>query len=136
MHLRAAPAALLATLALFAPQAHAQTSITLDQAMAHPDWIGPPVDTAWWSWDSQHVLYELKRPASPLQDVYQQAVAGSAATRVDEAAQAGMDAASPAYDAARTRLAFVRHGDVFERDLRSGTLTQVTRSADAEADPQ
>ena len=137
MRLRFALApALFTTLVLSTPQAYAQTPITLDQAMAHPDWIGPPVNTAWWSWDSQRVLYELKRPASPLQDVYQQAITGGAATRVDEAAQASMDAASPVYDAARTRLAFVRHGDLFERNLRSGALTQVTRSADAEADPQ
>ena len=137
MRLRSAlAAALFTTLAVSTPHARAQTPITLDQAMAHPDWIGPPVDSAWWAWDSQRVLYELKRPASPLQDVYQQAATGGAAARVDEAAQSGMDAASPVYDAARTRLAFVRHGDVFERDLRSGALTQVTRSADAEADPQ
>ena len=31
----------------------AQTPITLDQAMAHPDWIGPPVESAWWSWDGK-----------------------------------------------------------------------------------
>lgn len=135
-HRSALATAFLATLALAAAQARAQTPITLDQAMAHPDWIGPAVDTARWSWDSQRVLYELERPASPLKDVYQQLATGGTATRVDEAAQAGMDVASPVYDAARTRLAFVRHGDVFERDLRSGALTQVTRSVDAEADPQ
>ena len=39
----------------------AQTPITLDQAMANPDWIGPPVESAWWSWDGKRVLYKLKR---------------------------------------------------------------------------
>ena len=34
---------------LASPGAGAQTPITLDQAMAHPDWIGPPVEAAWWS---------------------------------------------------------------------------------------
>ena len=33
-------------------------------------------------------------------------------------------------------MAFVRNGDVFERDLRSGALTQVTRSNEDEATPQ
>ena len=33
-------------------------------------------------------------------------------------------------------MAFVRNGDVFVRDLRSGALTQVTRSNDDEAQPQ
>ena len=39
---------------------------------------------------------------------------------------------SPVFDAQRTRMAFVRNGDVFVRDLRSGALTQVTRSDDDE----
>ena len=43
-----------------------------------------------------------------------------------------LDAAQPEFDAQRTRMAFVRNGDVFVRDLRSGALTQVTRSDAAE----
>jgi dipeptidyl aminopeptidase/acylaminoacyl peptidase len=116
--------------------AAAQTPITLDQAMAHPDWIGPPVESAWWSWDNQRVYYTLKRNASPLRDTFQQAVTGGAATRVDEAAQSAIDGESPVHDPSRTRAAFILHGDLFERDLRSGALTQVTRSTDDEADPQ
>ena len=42
--------ALLATL-VTAPVATAAEPITLTQAMADPDWIGPPVDSAWWRWD-------------------------------------------------------------------------------------
>ena len=135
-HRFALTTALFFALALCGLQAGAQTPITLDQAMAHPDWIGPAVGNAWWSWDSARVVYETKRPASPLLDTWQLAAAGGTATRVDEAAQAGIDSASPVYDAARTRMAFVRHGDIFERDLRSGTLTQVTRSSGEESDPQ
>ena len=48
--------ALLALLLPFAlaPSAHAQTSapLTIEQAMAEPDWIGPPVERAWWTWDA------------------------------------------------------------------------------------
>ena len=40
-----------ATLAFAAASlpAAAQTPITLDQAMANPDWIGPAVESSWWS---------------------------------------------------------------------------------------
>ena len=57
-------AALLATPALAQTQA-APTPIDLDQAMADPDWIGAPVESAWWAWDSRHVHYSLKRRGSP-----------------------------------------------------------------------
>ena len=111
------------------PAAGAQTPITLDQAMAHPDWIGPPVESPWWSWDGRSIHYKLKRAGSPLRDIYSQPVAGGAPVRIDEAGQPTLDAPSPVFDRARTRMAFARNGDIFERDLRSGALTQVTRSA-------
>ena len=121
---------------LFAVTANAQSPITLEQAMADPDWIGPPVEQAWWAWDGLHVQYELKRDGATIRDVWQQPVDGGVAVKVEGAARSELDAAQPQYDAQRTRMAFVRNGDVFVRDLRSGALTQVTRSVAAESRPQ
>jgi dipeptidyl aminopeptidase/acylaminoacyl peptidase len=125
------PAALL-----LATSAFAQTPLTLDQAMADPDWIGPPVEQAWWSWDGKQVQYLLKRDGATVRDTYRQSIEGGAATKVDGAARAELDAANPAFDMAHARMAFVRSGDIFVRDLRSGALTQVTRTDAAEALPQ
>ena len=127
---------IVAFASLAALDASAQTPITLDQAMAHPDWIGPTVETAWWSWDGQRIQYLLKRPGSPLRDSYVQAATGGSAERVADAALSGLDGPAPVYDGAHARMLFLRHGDLFERDLRSGALTQVTRSSEDEADPQ
>ena len=122
----------LTVLALLAASpAFAQTPITLDQAMAHPDWIGPPVESAWWAWDGKHVHYTLKRAGSPLRDTYVQAVDGG-----ERDARRGRRSAptstppQPVYDRDRSRMVFVRNGDVFVRDLRSGALAQLTRSTD------
>ena len=130
--MRPALFALLLPLAL-APSAQAQTSapLTIEQAMAEPDWIGPPVERAWWTWDGQ-VQYELKRDASVVRDTFEQGLDGSAARRVGDDQRAGLDAANPVYDASRQRMLLSRNGDLFVRDLRSGALTQVTRSNDAE----
>ncbi|MFC5570349.1 prolyl oligopeptidase family serine peptidase [Lysobacter yangpyeongensis] len=121
---------------LLATSALAQTPITLDQAMADPDWIGSPVEQAWWSWDGKQVQYLLKREGAAIRDTYRQPVDGGAATKVDGSARAELDAATPVFDAGHARMAFVRGGDVFVRDLRSGALTQVTRTDVAEALPQ
>jgi hypothetical protein len=56
--------------ALLALPASASTPVTLDQAMAHPDWIGNPVEAAWWSWDGKQVYYKQKRTGSPLRDTF------------------------------------------------------------------
>ena len=56
---RVLPLSLLLSAVLAAPAAHAApTPITIEQAMADPDWIGPPVEKAWWSWNSQQVEYQ------------------------------------------------------------------------------
>ncbi|RDZ26353.1 S9 family peptidase [Lysobacter silvisoli] len=137
--MRLVPNALTLSLAalLLAPHAYAQAPITLAQTMADPDWIGPPVEQFWWSWDSRRAQYQLRREGASIRDTWQVgASADAVAAKIDGAARADLDAAQPAYDAQRTRMAYVRNGDVFVRDLRSGALTQVTRSNEAEARPQ
>src|SRR5688572_15953438 len=125
-------------IALLAATASAQpaTPLTMQQVMADPDWIGPPVEQAWWSWDGQRAYYTLKREGATIRDTYVQPIAGGIATSLDGAARADLDAAQPVFDAQRTRMAFVRNGDVFVRDLRNGALTQLTRSSDDDAQPQ
>jgi dipeptidyl aminopeptidase/acylaminoacyl peptidase len=121
----------------FATLAAAQpATLTLDQAMADPDWIGPPVERAWWSWDGQRAYYDAKRESATIRDTFEQPIAGGPATRIDGAARAGIDAPQPVFDAARARMAFVRSGDVFVRDLRTGALQQLTRTQAEEALPQ
>jgi dipeptidyl aminopeptidase/acylaminoacyl peptidase len=119
--------ALLATL-VAAPVATAAEPITLTQAMADPDWIGPPVDSGWWRWDGKAAQYLLKRNGATIRDTWQVAIDGGSPTRLDGSARADLDTADAVLDAAGTRSAFVRNGDVFVRDLRSGALSQLTRS--------
>ncbi|MEF9419625.1 S9 family peptidase [Xanthomonas citri] len=126
------------TLLLLATAAHAQSAapLTIEQAMADPDWIGPSVDQAWWQWDGKQVQYLLKRDGSPVRDTYRQGTGGGTAERVADTARAGLDAANPSYDATRQRMLFARNGDIFLRDLRTGALTQLTRSNEIESRPQ
>ena len=119
-------AASLATL-LALPAAAAPTPITLDQAMSHPDWIGTPVEDAWFSWDSKQVYYKQKRTGSPVRDTFL-ATAGKA-QRVDDAELPKIDSADVVYNRNNTRMLVIRNNDLFERDLKSGQLVQVTRGA-------
>jgi dipeptidyl aminopeptidase/acylaminoacyl peptidase len=123
--------------ALWAIPAAADTSltpITLDQAMAHPDWIGTPVENAWWSWDSKQVFYKQKRTGSQLRDIYQ-AIAGDP-RRVPDTELSRLDTDKVTYHPDRTRAVVIRNGDLFERDLKTGILTQITRGATGLGSPQ
>ncbi len=120
--------------ALWAIPAAASTPISLDQAMAHPDWIGTPVETAWWSWDGKEVFFKQKRAGSQLRDIYQATPAK--ARLVADTELSRLDTDKVVYNRERTRAVFVRNGDLFERDLKSGALTQITRGANGVAAPQ
>src|SRR5471030_2052688 len=123
-----------ALLAAYAATATAQTPITLDQAMANPDWIGTPVDAAWWGWDSHQVYYSQKRLGAALHDTY--TIAGGPAKLVGDAQLANADAANMVYNRDHTRAIVLRNGDLFERDLKNGALVQIVRGSTAAADPQ
>ena len=112
---------------ILALPAAAATPITLDQAMAHPDWIGTPVENAWWSWDGKQVFYKQKRTGSQLRDTFQ-AMPGKPRL-VGDAELANMDGANVVYNRERTRAILLRNGDLFERDLKTGALTQITRGS-------
>jgi dipeptidyl aminopeptidase/acylaminoacyl peptidase len=120
--------ALTALAALLALPAFASTPISLDQAMANPDWIGNPVEAAWWNWDGKQVLYKQKRAGSPVRDIWE--AGGGKIRQVSDAELAKLDSPNLIYNRARTRAIELRNGDLFERDLKNGALVQVTRAAD------
>ncbi|WP_020651524.1 S9 family peptidase [Massilia niastensis] len=121
--------------ALIALPAAASTPITLDQAMAHPDWIGTPVETAWWSWDGKQVYYRQKRTGSPIRDTF--LAANGKPRLVPDAELAKIDdGAEVTYDRDHKRVLVRRNGDLFERDLNNGALTQITRGASKLEDAQ
>src|SRR5690606_4091673 len=88
--------ALLATLS----SAHAAEPITLAQAMADPDWIGPPVESMWWRWDGKAAQYTLKRGGADVRDNWQVAIDGGVPALVDDGERADLDAAGAVLDAA------------------------------------
>jgi dipeptidyl aminopeptidase/acylaminoacyl peptidase len=110
--------------------------LTLERLMADPDWIGAPVESPFWALDGEQVLYSLKREGSVLRDVHAVSLADGVARKLADAELAGLDAASPVYDRSRTRALFVRNGDLFLRDLRSGALVQLSRSGNVSGEPQ
>lgn len=116
--------------------AQAAEPLTLETVMADPDWIGNAVEQAWWSLDGKTALYQRKREGATIRDLWQVPVAGGAPAKVGDAARADLDAARAVYDATRSRAAFARNGDIFVRDLRSGALTQLTRTEAQESRPQ
>jgi dipeptidyl aminopeptidase/acylaminoacyl peptidase len=111
-------------------------AITIEQAMADPDWIGSPVEQAYWSLDGGSVYYRVKQMGSPVRDLHRVELASGRDSVVDPKAMADADGPAPVYDRERRRAAFVRNGDVFVRELAGGRLLQITRTPQQETSPQ
>ena len=65
--LRTPLSALVALLVFAAAPAHA---VTIEQAMADPDWIGPPVQHPYWSVDGKSLYYSLKQKGTQVRDLH------------------------------------------------------------------
>ncbi len=117
------------------PAAPAQ-AITLEQAMANPDWIGPPVEMPYWSAAGKAIYYRLTRDGSTIRDLHRIAPEGGIDQVIDPAAMADADGGPAVHDRSHQRAAFARNGDIFLRELGNGRLVQVTRTPQTEAAPQ
>ena len=133
-------AALLALAVSFAASAVAQDTapaLSIEQVMARPglDRTAGGARVVGLGRPARAVRAQARRQRG-VRDTFEQALGGAAARRVGDGERAALDAARPAFDAQRQRMAFVRNGDVFVRDLRSGALTQLTRSNDEASQPR
>ncbi|MFZ1392024.1 MAG: prolyl oligopeptidase family serine peptidase [Dokdonella sp.] len=130
---RIAFATALVLTGLCALPAHA---ITLDQAMADPDWIGPAVEAPYWSADGKTIYYALKRNGSAIRDLHRIDPITGSDSIIGPDAMAGADGSASVFDRDHRRAAFIRNGDVFVRDIASARLTQITRTPQGESSPQ
>ncbi|NEZ03298.1 prolyl oligopeptidase family serine peptidase [Wenzhouxiangella sp. XN201] len=107
----------------------------LKQIMADPDWIGPPVEQAWWQLDGSAVNYRVERPDSDLDDIHQIDLERGEDRRLDYAEQAVIDGPDPIVHHASGRVVFVRDGNLFARLPDRDRLLQLTRSTESDAQP-
>ena len=121
---------------VLSPPALAQTPLTLEDVAKDGLWFGPAVWSSWWSADAQALYYKVGRKFSPDSVTYRLDRRTNATAEVAQADLATLDGAELHYDRDRTRALFVSDdGNLFLRQLSSGTLTQLTDSPEFEASP-
>ncbi|MBZ9613622.1 S9 family peptidase [Rheinheimera maricola] len=104
------------------------TTLSLEQIMADPDWLGRQPEAAHWSADSTQVYYQRKRQGSELRDWYARPLNGSDNGSLVSAGALHLIGSDDAvYNRDRSMQAWIFEGDVFVRNMLSGELTQLTR---------
>ena len=111
--------------------------LTLERIMADPDWIGNPPEDAYWADDGRSVYYERERDGEGRnpRDLFRVDLATNQAVKVEPADRGKVDA--PGGDRSRDRKwrVYALQGDIFLKDLTTGGIRQITRTAERESDP-
>lgn len=126
---------LLLTAAL-AGSLHAAPPLTLERIMSHPDWIGNPPENPYWADDGRAVFYERKRTGEDRRDLIRLDLATGESRIVPDAERGAVDVAGGELNRERTWKVYERRGDIYLKDLTSGALHQVTRTAEEETEPR
>jgi dipeptidyl aminopeptidase/acylaminoacyl peptidase len=120
-----------------AANTEAAPPLTLERIMADPDWIGNPPENAYWADDGRSLYYERERDGEGRnpRDLYRLDLASGQTVKIEPADRGKVDA--PGGDRSRDRKwkTYAREGDVFLKDLTTGAIRQITRTAERESDP-
>ena len=109
--------------------------MTMEQAMANPDWLGRQPETAFWSDDSQQIYYQRKQAGSELRDWFARPVQGTAnGQQVALKELDNIGAENQRFSADGHFVAWIFEGQVFVKDQRSGAITQLTRNLETQED--
>lgn len=125
----------LTTSLIFCGAVNGQT-ITLEQAMADPDWIGRAPQMPYWSDDGDSVYFTQKRAGSRLNDLYRLDTDGDNLQIVLPEAFPNTDVAAGTLSSNGRQKTYASAGDIYVKDLRNGRITQLTRTAAIESAPQ
>ncbi|MBU2428607.1 MAG: prolyl oligopeptidase family serine peptidase [Gammaproteobacteria bacterium] len=109
--------------------------MTMEQAMAHPDWLGRQPESAYWSADSQSIYYSRKQQGSELRDWYARPLAAT-----DNSQQVtlkdldNIGAEEQRFSNDGKFVAWIFEGQVFVKELSSGKISQLTRNRQQQSD--
>ncbi len=111
------------------------SGITLERIMADPDWIGNSPEAPYWADDGRSLYFSQKRPGEEARDLVEVDLEGQIRRTVALADLGTADAPGGVYSPDRSLKAYVRAGDLFVKDLATGRLRQLTRTAAEESSP-
>lgn len=123
-------------LILFIGPALSGQELTLEQIMAHPDWIGREPQQPYWSDDGAALYYRQKREGDERVDLAMLRLDTGLSVVLDAAGQAAADVGRGHHDRSRTRKLFERNGDLFLKDLATGEVRALTRTSERESRPR
>ncbi|MCW8832411.1 MAG: prolyl oligopeptidase family serine peptidase, partial [Colwellia sp.] len=111
------------------------TTITLEQIMADPDWFGRAPQSWYWGDDSDTIYYQQKRKGNPLTDLFVKNLVNDTGNGA-KVSPANMHLAADKnaiVNQAGSHEVYTFKGNVFVKDLREQSVTQLTFTSASES---
>ena len=105
--------------------AFATAAPDLKTIMQNPDWIGPPVESAWWQLDSDDYLYTVKRPGDNVREQYRVSPQSATPERNVAKAPLNTDGPNPIISHDGERALSIVAGSLVLREFESGVLKRL-----------
>ena len=131
--------AVLFALVLGQGSAQKKFALTIDNIMRGPEVYGNEPTAPRWSYDGQKVYFQWKQANESRvkpNDTYVVNRDGSGLRKLSEEEAKALPPAFGSRTKDRKKLAYAENGDIFVYDLAAGTKRQITKTADAETNPQ
>jgi dipeptidyl aminopeptidase/acylaminoacyl peptidase len=109
--------------------------LELRQIMADPEWIGSPVEAAWWQLDGTAINYRIKRDGSSVRDIHRIELESGRDSLVEYAEHHRIDGERPVFHPDSGRAVFARNGNLFLHEPGREPARQLTRSTSADSQP-
>ncbi|CCQ12043.1 Dipeptidyl peptidase IV [Pseudoalteromonas luteoviolacea B = ATCC 29581] len=105
-------------------------NITLEQAMADPDWLGRQPESARWDSNSSNVIFNQKRKGSVVRDQFQVNVTNGAIAPVALSNLHSVPATDAKLSLDGQVLVYTFSGNVFAKNVNNGAVKQLTFSSE------
>ncbi len=118
-----------------AADSSAVTTLTLEQIMADPDWLGNAPEDPWFSPDGSMVFYAQKRQGQSTRDWFMVDARGGSPELIPPVEHSEVPGSGQVWNAARDALAWIFDGDVYVHSITGASTRQLTRTAATESTP-
>ncbi|HEV7781525.1 MAG TPA: DPP IV N-terminal domain-containing protein, partial [Chitinophagaceae bacterium] len=113
------------------------SKLTVEKIMRDPKWIGTSPSGTFWSQDGTKLYFLWNPEKAPSDSLYYITITNKTPVKATVAEKQVLNAqGNPNYNLSRTQQVYVKDGDIFYTDIKTGKIKRITQTVDVESNPQ
>lgn len=111
--------------------------LTVEKIMRDPIWMGSSPSSPFWSNDGKKLYFMWNPDKAPADSLYAITLADKKPVKVSVNEKMELNATgNHIYNQSRTAFLYVKNGDIYFTDVKSGKVKQITQTVEQESNPQ